>query len=321
MLVIDRTTGAATLQNFSNSVSTVDFDAYVLGSPGGHLNFGSWNSIAPTNGWVEAGAGATTISELNPTASQSIAASSSLSLGSLQSSPAAFGENNEDITFRFAKPDESEFTEGTVIYTGLSNRTLTLNVDPHTGATQIVNGTPFAVSIDSYVIKSETGSLDPTWNSLADQGMSGGNWFEANVDAGQLSELLVTGGLLLAPNSTTTLGFAFNDTSGTQDLTFRFALVGDASGDFNGDGQRNGADFLKWQRDGLSASDLADWEAGFGTPASPGSNDFLTGDVLYGALPSLTNGATVAVPETGTAGLACLGLSLIVVASRRKIAT
>ncbi len=35
-------------------------------------------------------------------------------------------------------------------------------------------------------------------------------------------------------------------------------------GDFDGDGDVDGADFLQWQRDGLSAADLTLWEADFG---------------------------------------------------------
>ena len=38
-------------------------------------------------------------------------------------------------------------------------------------------------------------------------------------------------------------------------------------GDFDADGDVDGSDFLKWQRDGLSAGDLADWAASYG----PGS--------------------------------------------------
>ncbi len=36
------------------------------------------------------------------------------------------------------------------------------------------------------------------------------------------------------------------------------------AGDFDNDGDVDGADFLAWQRDGLSATDLAAWEANFG---------------------------------------------------------
>jgi len=39
-------------------------------------------------------------------------------------------------------------------------------------------------------------------------------------------------------------------------------------GDFDGDSDVDGADFLKWQRDGLSAADLLDWEVGYGISSS-----------------------------------------------------
>ncbi len=38
------------------------------------------------------------------------------------------------------------------------------------------------------------------------------------------------------------------------------------SGDFDGDGDVDGSDFLKWQQDGLSASELTDWKIGYGNP-------------------------------------------------------
>ena len=321
VLVIDRNTGAATIKNFNGSAATVDFDAYVLGSAGGYFNPGAWNSIDPNNGWVEAGSTNTTLTELNPINSESLAASTSISLGTPFTVPSTFGEENENVTFQFAKPDESTFTTGTVIYTGASNNTLTLNVDPNTGDAQLVNGTPFTVSIDTYVISSDTGSLDPNtgaWNSLEDQGTSGGNWFEANSDAQQLSELLVTGGLVLAPNSMIPIGSPFDDVSGTEDLEFQFALVGDESGDFDGDGDRDGADFLLWQTN-PSIGDLADWEANYGIPTTPGSDDLLTGKVLYSDLVNLGGGSLAAVPEPSTAFLAVTCVSLIVGMRRRYI--
>lgn len=44
-------------------------------------------------------------------------------------------------------------------------------------------------------------------------------------------------------------------------------------GDFDGDGDVDGRDFLLWHRDGSpnpgSASDLADWDANYGTVPTP----------------------------------------------------
>ena len=210
VLIVDRSTGTASIRNFNSSVATVAFDTYTIGSTIGSLNPASWTSIAPANGWVEANPSSTALSELiaTPGGSASVAASSSISLGTPISLPApsVFGEENEDITFRFAKPTDSTFTQGRVIYTGVPNNTLTLNVDPDTGEVQIVNGTNFTVSIESYVVSSANGSLNfangpagDTWNSLQDQGASGGNWYEANPSSTRISELLVEGGMVLAP--------------------------------------------------------------------------------------------------------------------------
>ena len=40
------------------------------------------------------------------------------------------------------------------------------------------------------------------------------------------------------------------------------------AGDFDGDTDVDGADFLKWQQDGLTATDLTDWQANYGAPSA-----------------------------------------------------
>jgi len=53
-------------------------------------------------------------------------------------------------------------------------------------------------------------------------------------------------------------GFSFDD--------FTVSLISPVAGDFDGDGDRDGADFLVWQRDLGDAASLAIWEANFGVP-------------------------------------------------------
>ena len=105
VLVVDRSTGATMIKNYSSSAATVDFDAYVIGSALGSLNPAGWTSIAPANDWVEANPSSTALSELIPIpgGSDSIAASSSVSLGTPVALPAptSFGQENEDITLPF----------------------------------------------------------------------------------------------------------------------------------------------------------------------------------------------------------------------------
>ncbi len=340
VLVVDRATGAVALQNFSGSTATVDFDTYTIGSASGALSPAGWASISPTDGWVEANPSANALSELIPApgGSASVAAGSSISLGTAVAlaTPTTFGEENEDITFRFAKPTDSTFTEGRVIYTGVPTNTLTLNVDPSTGEAQIVNGSNFTVSIDTYVISSTNGSLEfanGTWDSLQDQAASGGYWYEANPSSTRISELLVSGGMELAPNATVNLGMPF-DTAGAQDLTFQFALVGSSTGDYNEDGVIDAADYTVW-RDVLAAggtelpndptpgtvdeSDYVYWKAHFGETTTPATPALLNGKVLYSPLVSYGSGALLAaVPEPGTSTLVLVGLAIVAAATGRR---
>jgi len=74
------------------------------------------------------------------------------------------------------------------------------------------------------------------------------------------------------------------------------------AGDFDGDGDVDGFDFLTWQRGSLSPSDLADWEANFG----------LSGGPLAGA-------SAAAVPEPSTWMLAAVLLPALMVRHRRLL--
>lgn len=331
ILVVDRNTNTMTLRN-PGGVTSIAFDTYAITSAMGALNSANWNSLSPSNGWVESNPSANTLSELNPTGSGTVAANTSINLGQVfnRPTPTSFGQENEDIRFRYAKPDGG-FIEGEVVYTGLPNNTLTLQVDPDTGEAQLVNGTAFTVSIDNYnifsaagLLKFANGSPANTWNSLQDQGADGGLWFEANQSANQLSELLVAGGLQLSPNETVSLGSPFDETDGRRDLSFTFALLESSDGDFNGDGVVNLADYTVW-RDNLGASesggalhgngnggivDASDytlWKSNFGNTNGGGTPTLLTGKVVYssispGALASLAS--PVAVPEPSAALLA-----------------
>jgi hypothetical protein len=65
-----------------------------------------------------------------------------------------------------------------------------------------------------------------------------------------------------------------DDLGGGQEYTIAWWTEGtgtSVTGDFDGDGDVDGRDFLAWQRGSsptpLSASDLADWQANFGTGA------------------------------------------------------
>ncbi len=77
-----------------------------------------------------------------------------------------------------------------------------------------------------------------------------------------------------------------------------FVPAAGLAGDFDGDSDVDGADFLKWQRDGLTANDLSLWESGFGTSASTANLG--------------------SVPEPSTALLAILAASTLSLARTRR---
>ena len=338
VLTVNRQTGAMSLTNPA-AVATVGFDNYQIQSAMGALNPATWTSIAPANGWFQANPTHNALSELHPSGTATIGASSTISLGTPWAPPALpFGTENEDVTFQYSVPGGG-YATGQVQYVGVPNNNLTLNVDPATGQAQIINGSNKTVSIDNYNINSASGSLkfaNGTWNSLQDQGTSGGNWFEANPSTKQLAELLTVGGLTLAPNAKINLGVPFN-TTGQQDFVFRFALTTGLPGDFNGNGVVDAADYTVWRDNlgstsnaalhgngdatvGVGAGDYTLWKANFGaTSLASGPPAFTTGRVLYSALiPGAGSMSGAAVPEPTTAWLLAIGLPLVIAIGRRK---
>lgn len=86
-------------------------------------------------------------------------------------------------------------------------------------------------------------------------------WDEVEADAG------------LTKSTLTNLGNTF--TISVKDVEMALVIlhaVPGLEGDFDGDNDVDGADFLRWQRDGspnpLSQSDLLTWESNYGTTAS-----------------------------------------------------
>ena len=274
VLIVHRRTGEVSLRNPSASNASVEFDSYVVGSPSGSLNDSNWSSIAPSNGWQQANPTEFAISEINPLSSQSVAADTTIALGALyQPAGQDFGVETEDVTFQFA-PIGEDYVNGLVVYEGVATDTLTLNVDRTTGAAQIINGFREAVSIDSYVVRSDSEALDSVGFSPI-----GGDWQLALNTLGIVSELNPLTSLELSANQAQSLGtlFDFNKVGADEDFVFEFSLPGEnvfrlgevlfddeltvlqegLLGDFNDDGFVDLADYTVWRNNlGADSSTL-----------------------------------------------------------------
>src|SRR5690606_21531085 len=141
-----------------------------------------------------------------------------------------------------------------------------LVVDPVDGDAILQNQSALSVDIEGYTIHSPSGSLlpnDGNWLSLDDQDKA--SWRQANPTTTDLTELLPTSVAQIGGDTTFNLGSPFRTVAsgGTQDLTFQYLLPGAAEftegvvvyrnvdfqqlpGDFDGDGDVDGRDFLTW---------------------------------------------------------------------------
>ncbi len=335
VLTINRQTGVATLKNFSPSASTVAFDAYTVRSDNGSLVPGNLNGLQDAGTspgtWFETNPIATGIGELNVSDALSLSPNQEISLGAIFAppTPTEFGDNNEDLSFDYGTPDGG-LSNAQIVYEGMPNDTLVLNVDPDTGQAQLLNPSAFEVGIDSYVISSDSGSLSTSaWSSLDDQNTNGGDWFETPSDAERLSELLVDGATVMDASQGNVVGIGSPFvTTGEQDLLFEFALEGETflrtgkvvygdlvspvalPGDFNGDNVVDAADYTVW-RDAAADDVLLNDP----TPGTVTEADRAVWAGNYGA--TLVASAT-SVPEPAGAVLGLLFITTAV-ATRRRV--
>jgi hypothetical protein len=189
---------------------------------------------------------------------------------------------------------------------------LLLSITPSDGNAVLKNNTAAAIILDSYSIASVSNSLLTSWGSLTDQSMAG--WEEAVPSTGRVSELNPAGSLTLNPGQSIMLNGLWN-TAGPQNaadlmFTYRNTASGPTQvgavefasanlpGDFDGDGDVDGRDFLTWQRN-PSVGSLSDWQNNYGNPGAPGL------------------AAIAAVPEP-SAGLLAITCGFAAIATKRS---
>ncbi|MGL4514271.1 MAG: dockerin type I repeat-containing protein [Lacipirellulaceae bacterium] len=189
---------------------------------------------------------------------------------------------------------------------------LQLQVDPTTGRSLIRNLTGAPVALNYYEVASPSGALNAvSWNSLQEQdfegsgGASGGTGWEAagGVSSSVIAESFLQGSSTVGAG-TVNLGAAFRPT-GSRDLVFRYGtpdgllLYGNVqyepivalTGDYNGDGAVNAADYTVWRDTLNSTTNLA---ADGNNDGSVNAADYNVWVANYGAGSTAT-----AVPEPG----------------------
>ncbi len=323
VLNVNRGTGAVSITN--PGAINKSIDSYSIRSTSGSLLPASWNSLDDQNAlggdWGEANPTTNRLSELKAAGYSTFASGASQSLGIANSfNPTMFGTDTNDISFEYTKSDGA-LTSGIVNYIGDPNNVL-LTVNPTTGQAQLKNTSPFTVAIDSYTIRSASGSLSPTgWSSLDDQNAAGGDRGEANPTTSRLSELKPTGATTLTPGTAFGLGNLFN-TAGSQDLQFEFLFAGETTprsggvaygaiaagvpGDYNGNGIVDAADYVLWRNGGpllndptpgVQAADYTFWRSRFGATSGSGT--------------SLGGATSVPEPATWLIGLMAVSILLM----------
>ena len=172
---------------------------------------------------------------------------------------------------------------------------LTLQVFTDTGEMRIVNNSTEDFAIDRYdIVSADIAEDGGSLNAAGFTGLAGAAGFPAgnndgtgwesadNNDDLEIVELYLLGDSTIATtDSPVSLGNAFVP-GATEDLTFTYHLAGTGAeeitgaieyltaggqaGDFDGDGDVDGTDFLLWQRTDGSSTGLSDWENSYGTP-------------------------------------------------------
>jgi len=229
LLSVDRRTGSTTINNLTPD-GPVDLDAYAIRSPSGLLDSSvGWQSFQDGGqlGWQETiNSDNFGLIESNIAGSRIIGPETSIAIGEPYNSPTALEEPGQDLSFEYHMAGAGT-VQGAVEYTGLHNN-LVLLVDPTNGESAIQNQSIHDISIDAYVVSSESDSLDAAgWVSFEADGQ--GDWLQnLNVGSSVLGESNIVGSRMLgATGQPIDIGTAFDFDAGgvQQDLQFHFHIA------------------------------------------------------------------------------------------------
>jgi hypothetical protein len=322
-LVINPRTGAASIRN--DTAAAINIDSYLITSAQPALNPTGWMSLADAGvaNWLEANPSNIHLSEVNLQAAFTLNGGASRAIGSPYTAltPTAIGQPEVPLSFTYGVPGVMGSLVGDVVFEPQNN--LVLVIDRATGNAQLQNQSNFDVNLDSLLITSTTGALDPMgWNGLAESGVAG--WQSGAAAANRLAEGNLTGSTVLSANGgMRSLGKPINAAvindetdvvleyhvmgGGAVSLTggVQFASLappGGVAADYNSNGSVDAADYVLWRNGGplqnevdapgtVNAADYNAWRARFGNTAGSGV------------------GAAAAVPEPGSCVLLILALS------------
>ncbi len=343
VLSIDRDSGSVVFRN-DNTTEQINFDGYEITSTLGLLDPAVWSSLSDNlvANWQEASnASENGVAEFNPVAGESaeLLAGQSVSFGnayktdvSAAMSAVGFGNDYEDVSFRYADAIANNFVDGVAVeYTGAERfNDLVLEIEVASGVSRIINESPESVSIDFYQATSDDGALDTSFDGLTVGGSPVAGWSTggSNTTNG-LAQFFATpaSGFTVAGGDVFELGTAFDAGNASRDVDFLFHIIdGDDAGfagavrylevesllgDFNSDGSVNAADYTVW-RDNLGSPESIINNAGDGSGIVDAADYGVWAD-NYGAT---SMAPSVAIPEPSTVLFAIFGLT-IVAAQRR----
>jgi hypothetical protein len=317
VLEVNRDDGTVRITN--PGAGGVALDSYYIASASGSLTPGNFSGFTDNGlfggNWIETSLTNNNIAELKPTQQATVPASNNTPLGAIFNPFAGgfAGASEEDLQLVHSRFSDGAVIPAVVRYSGTRVNNLLLQVDPNgVGDAYLRNPSETTVEIDSYHILSAGNHLSTAgWDSLDENDTQGADvWLEAqNNGTGQLAEFngsLVTPYLTLEPGDFINLGPLYTGTTTMhQDLAFAFTRNGGPAngdtgivmyeqfvpaapvpGDYNGDGQVDAGDYVRWRNNlgdanetdinnngdggGVTISDYGYWKARYGNPGSGG---------------------------------------------------